>query len=392
MQPLSKKVDHFSDSLIRRMTRIAMQYDAINLSQGFPEFDPPKEITEALKTVADSGPHQYEITWGSALFRSRLAARASQTMGLNIDPDKHVVVTCGGTEAMMCAVMTLCDPGDKVIIFSPFYENYSADTLLNGAIPIYVPLIPPTFEFDLQTLEEAFQQGVKALILCNPSNPSGKVFTRSELLSIAELAEKYDTYVITDEVYEHLVYAPSEHVYFASLPNMAKRTLSTSSLSKTYSITGWRIGYIIAPEEIMIRLKMVHDFLTVGAPAPLQRAAAEGLILPEQYYTDLLALYTHNRDLFLNGLDEIGLSYYKPQGAYFVMVDISAYNPFPDDLQFCEWLIREVGVAAVPASCFFAEPEYRYIRFHFAKNDDTLRAALQRLSTLKDKAKLIQTN
>ncbi|MBI0037972.1 pyridoxal phosphate-dependent aminotransferase [Gilliamella sp. B14384H2] len=385
MHKLANRLDHFSDSVIRRMTRIANQYQAINLSQGFPDFDPPKPLIDALKQAADDGPHQYEITWGSAEFRRLLAKKQQKLMNIDINPDENVLVTCGSTEAMMCAVMTVCNPKDKVIIFSPFYENYGADAILSDATPIYVPLIPPTFEFDKQQLRQAFEQGAKALILCNPSNPCGKVFTKAELDYISQLAIEFDAYIITDEVYEHMVYAPHQHLYLASFPNMKERTICCSSLSKTYSITGWRLGYIIADKKIIDGCKMIHDFLTVGAAAPLQKAACAGLALGEDYYQQLTQTYTDKRRLFLKGLDDIGLTYYEPQGAYYVLVDISEINPFNTDFEFCEWIIREVGVAAVPGSAFFKGPEYRYIRFHFAKQEPTLIAALERLSKLKEK-------
>ena len=385
MHKLANRLDHFSDSVIRRMTRIANKYQAINLSQGFPDFDPPKQLIDALKQAADNGPHQYEITWGSQEFRQLLAKKQQKLMNIDINPDENVLVTCGSTEAMMCAVMTVCNPKDKVIIFSPFYENYGADAILSDATPIYVPLIPPTFEFDKKQLREAFKQGAKALILCNPSNPCGKVFTKDELEYISQLAIEFDAYIITDEVYEHMVYPPHKHLYLASFPNMQQRTISCSSLSKTYSITGWRLGYIIADKRIIDGCKMIHDFLTVGAAAPLQKAACAGLSLGEEYYQQLNNTYMAKRRLFLQGLDKIGLSYYEPQGAYYVLVDISKLNPFATDFEFCEWLIKEVGVAAVPGSAFFKHPEYRYIRFHFAKQEQTLNAALDRLSKLKEK-------
>ena len=385
MHKLANRLDHFSDSVIRRMTRIANKYQAINLSQGFPDFDPPKQLIDALKQAADNGPHQYEITWGSQEFRQLLAKKQQKLMNIDINPDENVLVTCGSTEAMMCAVMTVCNPKDKVIIFSPFYENYGADAILSDATPIYVPLIPPTFEFDKKQLREAFKQGAKALILCNPSNPCGKVFTKDELEYISQLAIEFDAYIITDEVYEHMVYPPHKHLYLASFPDMQQRTISCSSLSKTYSITGWRLGYIIADKRIIDGCKMIHDFLTVGAAAPLQKAACAGLSLGEEYYQQLNNTYMAKRRLFLQGLDKIGLSYYEPQGAYYVLVDISKLNPFATDFEFCEWLIKEVGVAAVPGSAFFKHPEYRYIRFHFAKQEQTLNAALDRLSKLKEK-------
>lgn len=385
MPQLSQRSASFTDSVIRRMTRIANQHRAVNLSQGFPDFDPPVELKNALKEAASGDKHQYSITWGAQNFREALAKKQSKFMGIDIDPQTQIVVTCGSTEAMMAAMLTVVNPGDKVIVFSPFYENYTADTILSGAEPIYVHLRPPLFSFDVDELEAAFKQNPKALILCNPSNPSEKVFTRNELELIAGLAEKYDTFVITDEVYEHIVYEPFEHIYFASLPGMFERTLSCSSLSKTYSITGWRLGYIIAPEHIIEGARKVHDFLTVGAAAPLQEAAVAALHFEQGYYEDLKAAYTEKRDFFLKGLDRLDLKYTFPQGAYYVLVDISEFGA-SSDLEFCEWMAREVGVAAVPGSSFFRKNVNHLIRFHFAKNTETLAEALKRLESLKEKA------
>lgn len=384
MKELSKRTKTFTDSVIRRMTRIANEYDAINLSQGFPDFDPPKEILNRLEQVAHEDFNQYAITWGAQNFRDALAKKQSKYMNLDLDSNKNIVVTCGSTEAMMAAMMSVCDPSDKVIVFSPFYENYGADSILCGANPIYVPLHPPVFNFDKEELENAFKQNPKALILCNPSNPCGKVFSKEELEYIACLAVKYDTYVIMDEVYEHIVYAPYKHTYFASLPGMFERTVSCSSLSKTYSITGWRLGYCIAPENIIEQIKKVHDFLTVGAAAPLQEAAVVGLEFSDTYYDELQKLYTHKKDLFINGLKELNIPHTEPQGAYYVMVDISEFG-YDSDLDFCVDLIKNVGVAAVPGSSFFKEKENSYIRFHFAKKDETLLAALNRLKDMRAK-------
>ena len=384
MQNLSERTAGFTDSVIRRMTRVSMQYGAVNLSQGFPDFDPPQAITDRLAQVAHEDFHQYSITWGAQNFREALAAKQSRYMGRAIDPNSEIVVTCGSTEAMMAAMMTVTDPGDKVIIFSPFYENYGADTILSGAQPIYVPLVPPDFHFDPEVLEDAFRQHPKALVLCNPSNPCGKVFTWEELEIIASLARKYDTYVITDEVYEHIVYAPHRHTYFATLPGMWERTLSCSSLSKTYSITGWRLGYIIAPGEIIERAKKVHDFLTVGAAAPLQEAVIPGLRFGQDYYDSLLEKYTHKKELFLRGLDSLGIIHNDPEGAYYVLLDISEFG-YESDVTFCETLAREVGVGAVPGSSFFREPVNHLIRLHFAKKEETLLEALNRLESLRKK-------
>ena len=384
MQTLSERTASFTDSVIRRMTRISLQYNAVNLSQGFPDFKPPKAILDRLAQVAYEDYHQYSITWGAQDFREALAAKQSHYMGRAIDPNSEIVTTCGSTEAMMAAMMTVTNPGDKVVIFSPFYENYGADTILSGAEPIYVPLVPPDFHFDANVLEDAFRQHPKALVLCNPSNPCGKVFTREELETIAALAARYDVYVITDEVYEHIVYAPHQHTYFATLPGMWERTLSCSSLSKTYSITGWRLGYIIAPPEIIERAKKVHDFLTVGAAAPLQEAVIPGLQFGQDYYDALLAKYTHKKELFLKGLDDLKIVHNDPEGAYYVLMDIAEFG-YDSDLEFCEDLARLVGVGAVPGSSFFREPVNHLIRFHFAKKDETLLEALNRLEQLKAK-------
>ena len=387
MPGLSNRVQTFTDSVIRRMTRISDEYGAINLSQGFPDFDPPQEIMDALAKAAYEGPHQYSITFGAENFREALARKQGRAIGRTIDPDKEIVVTCGGTEAMMCAMMTICNPGDKVMVFSPFYENYGADAILSGADPIYIPLVPPEYHFDMSLVEKGFQDGAKAIIVCNPSNPCGKVFSREELMGIGELAMKYDAFVVTDEVYEHMVYAPYHHTCMASLPGMYEHTITCNSLSKTYSITGWRLGYLIGPEEVIEAAKKVHDFLTVGAAAPLQEAATAGLNFPESYYTELLETYTKKRAYFLDGLDRIGLKHNVPQGTYFVLIDIQEFLDLPQfagytDLEFCEWMIKNIGVAAVPGSSFFKEPVNNYIRLHFSRGKETLEAAADRLEKM----------
>lgn len=387
MQPinhhLSQRTEKFTDSVIRRMTRIAAKYGAINLSQGFPDWAPPQPILDRLREVADVDVHQYSTTWGAQNIREALARKQSPRMGWEIDPDSEIVITCGSTEAMMCALMSVADPGDDVIIFSPFYENYGADTVLSGAHPIYVPLVPPSFDIDEDALRSAFARDPKAIIVCNPSNPSGKVFTHAELELIVSLANEHGTYIITDEVYEHIVYAPALHTYAASLPGARERTISCSSLSKTYSITGWRLGYTIAPAEVSDRIKKVHDFLTVGAPAPLQEAAVVGLELPQSYYEKLTQAYTRKRRILLDGLDRAGLPHTTPDGTYFVLVDISEFHA-SSDLDFCERLARDVKVAAVPGSSFFAEPVNHLIRLHFAKSDDVLEQAVERLAHTRE--------
>ncbi len=388
MPELSRRVQTFTDSVIRRMTRINdMTPGSINLSQGFPDFDPPKEILEALKVVAEHGPHQYSITFGAKNFRDALADMYTKKWNRPIDPDKEIVVTCGGTEAMMAAMMTGCNPGDKVAVFSPFYENYGADAILSGADPIYIPLVPPDFHYDRAVLEQAFRDGAKALILCNPSNPCGKVFTMGEMEEIAELAKWYDAFVITDEVYEYIIYDGNRHISMAALPGMYERTITCSSLSKTYSMTGWRLGYLIGPERVIEAAKKVHDFLTVGAAAPLQEAAVTGLKFGPEYYEWLKDLYTEKRDYLCGRLEQMGLPHTTPQGSYFVLVDISGFLERPEfsgwtDLEFCEWMIKKYGVAAVPGSSFFKEPVNNYIRLHFSRGRETLKMAADRLEKM----------
>ena len=388
MPELSRRVQTFTDSVIRRMTRINdMTPGSINLSQGFPDFDPPKEILEALKVAAEHGPHQYSITFGAKNFRDALADMYTKKWNRPIDPDKEIVVTCGGTEAMMAAMMTVCNPGDKVAVFSPFYENYGADAILSGADPIYIPLVPPDFHYDRAVLEQAFRDGAKALILCNPSNPCGKVFTMGEMEEIAELAKRYDAFVITDEVYEYIIYDGNRHISMAALPGMYERTITCSSLSKTYSMTGWRLGYLIGPERVIEAAKKVHDFLTVGAAAPLQEAAVTGLKFGPEYYEWLKDLYTEKRDYLCGRLEQMGLPHTTPQGSYFVLVNISGFLERPEfsgwtDLEFCEWMIKKYGVAAVPGSSFFKEPGNNYIRLHFSRGKETLKMAADRLEKM----------
>jgi aspartate/methionine/tyrosine aminotransferase len=382
MPKIANRLDHFTESVIREMTRVANQHGAINLSQGFPDFAPPAELVTAAQNALEGDYHQYAITWGALAFRQALARKQSRYMGIEIDPNAHIVVTCGSTEAMMVAMMTACNPGDKVIVFSPFYENYTADTILSGAHPIYVHLRPPDFTFDPAELRRAFEQRPKAIVLCNPANPTGRVFSPDEMQLIANLAQEFDTYVITDEVYEHIVYPPYRHIYMAALPGMFERTITCNSLSKTYSITGWRLGYVIAPPEVIAGARKVHDFLTVGAAHPLQMAAVTALEFPDSYYDNLQVEYSQRRELFLEYLDEAGLPYTRPQGAYYVLVDIARFG-YQSDTAFCHWLIKEIGVAAVPGSSFFREPVNHLIRLHFAKREETLRAAGERLLKLR---------
>lgn len=386
MQEMSRKNALFTDSVIRRMTRIAIKNNAINLSQGFPDFDPPKEIMDRLSQVAYGGPHQYPITMGAPNFRRALCRKCGHFMGRELDPETEVVVTIGSTEAMVDTIFALTNPGDRIIMFSPYFENYRAQALFADCEPVFVPLTPPKFRFDPEVLEDAFRGGAKAILICNPSNPSGRVFTREELLLIADLCIKYDVYAIMDEVYEHILYDGNVMTYMNSLPGMWERTVSCSSLSKTYSITGWRLGYAIAPEPIMKRIKQYHDFNAVGAASPLMEAAVAGLELPWSYYEEFNAHYAHMKKIFTDGLKEIGIPFTDPEGAYFVLADIAPYlKKGQSDVDFCEKLTEKVGVAAVPGSSFFREDINNIVRLHFAKKDETLYEALDRLSHIKEK-------
>ncbi|MBR5570671.1 MAG: aminotransferase class I/II-fold pyridoxal phosphate-dependent enzyme [Oscillospiraceae bacterium] len=387
MQEMSRKNQHFTDSVIRRMTRISIECGAINLAQGFPDFDPPKAMLDRLNEVSYLGPHQYPITMGAPNFRQALARKCGRFMGRTLDPETEMVVTIGSTEAMVDTLFALTNPGDKIAMFSPYFENYRAQTILAECEPLFIPLVPPTFNFDPNVLEDVFKQGIKAILICNPSNPSGKVFTYEELKLIADLCIKYDVYAIMDEVYEHIVYEGHKHIYMNSLPGMWERTVSCSSLSKTYSITGWRLGYAIAPKHIMDRIKQYHDFNTVGCASPLMEAAVVGLDMPDSYYEEFGAHYAHMKKLFTEGLDRIGIPYTDPQGAYFVLADISPYlKKGQTDVEFCEELARKVGVGAVPGTSFFSEKGVNNIvRMHFAKLDSTLNEALDRLSHIKEK-------
>ena len=384
MKEMNRKNQHFTDSVIRRMTRIALDVGAINLAQGFPDFDPPKAITDRLAEISTIGPHQYPITMGAPNFRQALARKCERFMGRKIDPNTEMVVTIGSTEAMVDTIFALTNPGDKVVLFSPYFENYHAQIIMADCEPIYVPLVPPAFNFDPAVLEDAFKQNPKAILICNPSNPSGKVFTEPELKFIADLCIKYDVYAIMDEVYEHIVYPGHKHTYMNSIPGMWERTVSCSSLSKTYSITGWRLGYAIAPQPIMDKIKQYHDFNTVGAPSPLMEAAVVGLEMPDNYYKEFGDHYAHMKKLFTEGLDRIGIPYTDPQGAYFVLANIGPFmKPGQSDVAFCEEMAAKVGVACVPGSSFFKENVGNIVRVHFAKKDETLYEALNRLENLK---------
>ena len=384
MQELSRKNQYFTDSVIRKMTRVSLSTGAINLAQGFPDFDPPVEITNRLAEIANIGPHQYPITMGAPNFRAALAEKAGRFMGRKLDTETEMVVTIGSTEAMVDTIFALTNPGDKIIMFSPYFENYYAQAVMAQCEPVFVPLVPPTFNFDPAVLENAFKGGAKAILICNPSNPSGKVFTRKELEFIADLCKKYDVYAIMDEVYEHIIYEGHTHTYMNSIDGMWERTVSCSSLSKTYSITGWRLGYAIAPKHLMDRIKQYHDFNAVGCPAPLMEAAVVGLKMPDQYYVDFANHYAHMKKLFTEGLRDIGIPFTDPEGAYFVLADIGPFmKKGQTDQEFCIELAEKVGVACVPGTSFFKEDVNSIVRVHFAKKDDTLNEALNRLSNIK---------
>lgn len=384
---VARRTQGFTESVIRRMTRVAQAHGAINLAQGFPDYDPPREVVEAAKAALDGGFNQYAVTWGSPRLREALASKLGSWSGAPVDPERELVITCGSTEAMLASLLALINPGERVAIFSPYYENYGADSELCGAEPIFLPLEAPDFAVDLDAVRKAFAEGARALIVCNPSNPSGKVFARAELEALLALATEYDAWLIMDEVYEHIVYAPHVHCYAAGLPGAAERVITCGSLSKTYAITGWRLGYVRAPAAVCGAIKQVHDFLTVGAAAPLQEAAVAALLLPESYYTELSAAYAARRDCLLGYLAQAGLRFVEPQGAYYVLVDVSELGR-GDDVAVAEWMSKEVGVTPVPGSSFFASAESRYVRLHFAKRLETLRAAGERLRRIPELAGL----
>lgn len=381
MPDISRKIDLFTDSVIARMSKVAEACGAINLAEGFPDFPPPQAMRDRLSEVAQAGPHQYSMDNGAANLRQAMADCRRMFTGQTIDPEREVVVTCGGTEALMAAMMTLVDPGDKVILFSPFYEAYSTDALLCGAEPVYVSLREPDYTFDADELEAAFKQHPKAIFLCNPSNPCGKVFSREELMTIAKLVEKYDAFVVVDEVYEHIIYEPTQYTYLSTLPGMYERTLCCGSLSKTYSITGWRLGYIFASPALTDAIKKLHVYLTISAPSPLQEAAVTGLRFGRDYYDGLRAMYTRKRDCVMKRLDDIGIGHNVPQGAFYMLVDIGGYG-YDDDEAFCRDLAEKVGVALVPASTFFIEPVHHLARLQFAVRDETLEKAMERLENI----------
>ena len=380
---ISAKAGSFTESVIREMTRLALEHGAINLSQGFPDFPCPQEIKDAACEAVQGDVNQYAITWGAKNFRDAITEKTKRFMGLDIDPETNLTVCCGSTEAMLSTMMAVVDPGEEVVIFEPWYENYGPDTILSGAVPKYVKLRPPDWSFDEADLAAAFSDRTKAIIINTPNNPTGKVFTREELEAIARQCEKWGALAITDEIYEHILYDGAEHVYMAALPGMFERTVTISALSKTYSVTGWRVGYCIAPEDVTSAIRKVHDFVTVGAAAPLQEAGAAAMRLPDSYYTEMAADYGRRRDVMLGMLQEAGFEVFTPRGAYYIMTDFSAFG-YEDDVKFTEHMIKDIGVAVVPGSSFYTDPKdgARQVRFCFCKKDETLAAAKERMAKL----------
>ena len=383
-QKISQKANQFTESVIREMTRVALQYNAVNLAQGFPDFPCPNELKRAACQAIEEDVNQYAITWGDKPFRDAIAEKVKWYLGLDIDPERQITVTCGSTEAMAAVMLATLNPGDEVIVFEPYYENYGPDTVLAGATPRYVSLHPPDWTFDEAELRDCFNERTKAIIINTPHNPTGKVFTREELTLIAELCQKWDVLVFTDEIYEHILYDGTQHVAMATLPGMSERTVTINGLSKTYSVTGWRVGYILSNPELTGAIRKVHDFLTVGAPAPLQRAGVTAMQLPVSYYEELAKLYHQKRDNILRILDAVGIPYFVPKGAYYVFADISDFG-YKSDVEFTKYLIQEIGVAVVPGSSFFSQPGAvkKFIRFCFSKKPETLAKAGERLLKLQ---------
>lgn len=382
----SAKADQFNESVIREMTRVALQHQAVNLAQGFPDFACPSELKQAAYDAIAQDVNQYAITWGDRPFRQAIAEKVQWYLGLTVDPEREITVTCGSTEAMAATMLALVDPGDEVIVFEPYYENYGPDAILAGAIPRYVTLHPPHWTFDETELRQAFNDRTKAIIINTPHNPTGKVFSRDELTVIAELCQQWDVLAFTDEIYEHILYDGATHIALATLPGMGDRTVTINGLSKTYSVTGWRVGYILAPFELTQAIRKVHDFLTVGAAAPLQRAGVAAMQLPPSYYENLATLYQAKREFITQLLDSVNVPYFQPQGAYYVLADISRFG-HANDVAFTYYLIQEIGVAVVPGSSFFSQPELgrSLIRFCFSKTPETLEAAKEKLVKLNDR-------
>ncbi len=387
MHTISKRVQGFTESVIREMTRVNNQYDGINLAQGMPNFSPPKEVLEAAHRAIDGDFHQYAITWGTPRLRHAIADKYRRFYGMEVDPELHVTVCCGSTETMLATLLAVLNPGDEVIIFEPFYENYGPGCIIAGAEPVFVPLEPPDFTFDPDRLAAAVSSRTRAVVFNSPNNPSGKVFSRAELQTIADLCLRHDLLAITDEIYEHIVYDGGRHTPIATLPGMADRTVTISGISKSYSVTGWRVGYAVANPELSVGIRRAHDFITVGAPHPLQEAAVTALELPDSYYVSLRESYQARRDLLLGKVKEAGFVAYEPKGAYYILTDaahfLSRYG-CRDDHEFAMFLIKEVGVATVPGSSFYAHGELgrTKIRFCFPKTDDMLIEAGRRLQKL----------
>jgi aspartate/methionine/tyrosine aminotransferase len=381
--PVSLKALQFTESVIREMTRLAMEHGAVNLAQGFPDFPAPGEVKEAAVAAIRADINQYAITWGARNFRRAIAERFAAATGLSVDPEQQITVCCGATEAMISTLLAVVNPGEEVVVFEPFYENYGPDAIICGAVPRFVRLEPPEWTFDPAELRHAVSERTRALILNSPHNPTGKVFSRSELESIAEIVRDSNAYVVTDEIYQYLVYDGFQHVSMAGLPGMAERTITINGLSKTYSVTGWRVGYAIAPPETSRAIRKMHDFLTVGAAAPLQEAGVTALGLPEDYYRGLASAYLARRDRMLGVLESAGFTCYKPRGAYYIMADISSFG-FASDVEFTEHLIKNGGVAVVPGSSFYSDPAAgrQQVRFAFCKTEATLDEAAKRLGKL----------
>lgn len=380
----SDKADRLNESMIREMTRVALQHGAVNLAQGFPDFPCPQELKQAACEAIAEDINQYALTWGDRAFRYAIAEKVRWYLGLEVDPEQEITVTCGATEAMAATMLATINPGDEVIVFEPFYENYGPDAILAGATPRYVSLHPPDWTFDQTELQQAFNDKTKAVIINTPHNPTGKVFTREELSAIAKLCQQWDVLAFTDEIYEHILYDGMEHVAMATLPGMAERTVTINGLSKTYSVTGWRVGYILANPELTGTIRKVHDFLTVSAPAPLQRAGVAAMQLPASYYQELAKQYHHKRDSILQTLDQVGIPYFVPKGAYYVFTDISRFG-FESDVEFTYHLIKDIGVAVVAGSGFFSRPQRgrSFVRFCFSKRPETLQAFRDRLLKLR---------
>ena len=382
--PISRKSHQFTESVIREMTRLAMEYGAVNLAQGFPDFPAPTEVKEAAVAAIRGDINQYAITWGARDFRSAIADQFAETTGVAVDPEQQVTVCCGATEAMISSLLAVVNPGEEVVIFEPFYENYGPDAIICGAAPRFVRLKPPDWTFDPAELAAALSERTRALILNSPHNPTGKVFSREELEAIAEIVRGTNAYVVTDEIYQYLVYDGCRHISMAALPSMAERTITINGLSKTYSVTGWRVGYVVAPPQTSRAIRKMHDFLTVGAAAPLQQAGVTALGLPRGYYRKLAADYLTRRDRMLAVLEGAGFGCYKPHGAYYIMTDISSFG-FASDIEFAEYLIKSIGVAVVPGSSFYSDPALgcQQVRFAFCKTQATLDEAAKRLSKVK---------